>query len=114
MINSMKILELIKDLYKAEKMEIIDVVVAHNPLYDGYFIRNVTCAGIDTTVDIKLTFPNSVIYSKHELTFGLMLRELIKELQSMMVGYGSNIEVTCKEHTIKYVKVCDGKVYIII
>ena len=109
----MVISELIEELQEAEKKGIPYVVVEQND-FSSFYIKNVTCDGIDSTVDIKLTsFHDSEIYRKHDLTFGLSLRQLIKELQSMRVGYGGDIEVTCMEFEIDDVITYDGKCHII-
>ena len=109
----MKITELIEELQKAEKKNILNVVVEQND-FNSFYIKNVTCDGIDSTVDIKLTsFYDSEIYRRENVTFGLSLRQLIKELQSMRVGYGGDIEVTCMEFEIDDVRIYDGKCHII-
>ena len=92
----MKISEVIEELQEAEKKG-INVVKIGNA-----YIDKVACNGIDNTVDLKLKY-----------TSGLSLRELIKELQSMRVGYGSDIEVTCVGFDIAVVlplvNICDIK-----
>ena len=82
----MKISELIEELKEAEKKG-INVVKIGN----GY-IDKVTCDDIDRPVDLHLVH-----------TCGLFLSELIKELQSMRVGYGGDVKVTFKGFDVRVV-----------
>lgn len=82
----MKISELIEELKEAEKKG-INVVKIGN----GY-IDKVTCDDIDRPVDLHLVH-----------TCGLSLSELIKELQSMRVGYGGDVKVTFKGFDVRVV-----------
>ena len=81
----MKISELIEELQEAEKNGINRVKM------DNIYIDKVTCEGVGCYIDLKVSN-----------TYGLTLSELIKELHSMRVGYGSDVEVKCKEYKILY------------
>ena len=81
----MKISELIEELQEAEKNGINRVKM------DNLYIDKVTCEGVGCYIDLKVSN-----------TYGLTLSELIKELHSMRVGYGSDVEVKCKEYKILY------------
>ena len=72
----MKISELIEELQEAEKNGINRVKM------DNLYIDKVTCEGVGCYIDLKVSN-----------TYGLTLSELIKELHSMRVGYGSDVEV---------------------
>ena len=91
----MKILELIEELREAEKNGINRVKIGKS------YIDKVTCDGIGCYIDLKV----SNIY-------GLTLSELIKELHSMRVGYGSDVEVKCMEYKILYTDVIVDTCYI--
>ena len=81
----MKISELIEELQEAEKNGINRVKI------DDTYIDKVTCEGVGCYIDLKVSN-----------TYGLTLSELIKELHSMRVGYGSDVEVKCMEYKILY------------
>ena len=81
----MKISELIEELQEAEKNGINRVKM------DNLYIDKVTCEGVGCYIDLKVSN-----------TYGLTLSELIKELHSMRVGYGSDVEVKCMEYKILY------------
>ena len=81
----MKISVLIEELQEAEKNGINRVKI------DDTYIDKVTCEGVGCYIDLKVSN-----------TYGLTLSELIKELHSMRVGYGSDVEVKCMEYKILY------------
>ena len=81
----MKISELIEELQEAEKNGINRVKI------DDTYIDKVTCEGVGCYIDLKVSN-----------RYGLTLSELIKELHSMRVGYGSDVEVKCMEYKILY------------
>ena len=81
----MKISELIEELQEAEKNGINRVKIGNT------YIDKVTCEGVGCYIDLKVSN-----------TYGLTLSELIKELHSMRVGYGSDVEVKCMEYKILY------------
>ena len=81
----MKISELIEELQEAEKNGINRVKM------DNIYIDKVTCEGVGCYIDLKVSN-----------TYGLTLSKLIKELHSMRVGYGSDVEVKCMEYKILY------------
>ena len=87
--------ELIEELKKAEKMG-ANVVKTGNA-----YIDKVTCDGVGCYIDLKVS-----------KICGLTLSELIKELQSMRVGYGGDVEVACMEYEILYTEVILNKCYI--
>ena len=65
------------------------------------YIYKVTCDGVGCYIDLKL---------KH--TYGLSLSELIKELHSMRVGYGSDVEVTCMGYKTLFTEIIGDTCYI--
>lgn len=91
----MKISELIKRLQEAEKKGINVVKCGVS------YIDEVTCEGVGCYIDLK---------NSH--TYGLTLSELIKELHSMRVGYGNDVEVKCTDHKIMYTEVIEDTCYI--
>ena len=91
----MKISELIKKLQEAEKKGINVVKCGKS------YIDEVTCEGIGCYIDLKSSY-----------AYGLTLSELIKELHSMRVGYGSDVEVKCTDHKIMYTEVIEDTCYI--
>ena len=91
----MKISELIEELQEAEKNGINRVKIGNT------YIDKVTCEGVGCYIDLKVSN-----------TYGLTLSELIKELHSMRVGYGSDIEVKCMEYKILYTDVIVDTCYI--
>lgn len=94
----MKISELIEELKAAEKKGINRVQCSSS---SNTYICKVTCDGVGCYIDLKVSH-----------SYGLTLSELIKELQSMRVGYGADIEVTCMEYKILYTEVIVDKCYI--
>ena len=91
----MVISELIEELQEAEKNGINMVEIGNT------YIDKVTCEGVGCYIDLKVSN-----------TYGLTLSELIKELHSMRVGYGSDVEVKCMEHKILYTDVIVDTCYI--
>ena len=91
----MKISELIEELQEAEKNGINRVKIGNT------YIDKVTCEGVGCYIDLKVSN-----------TYGLTLSELIKELHSMRVGYGSDVEVKCMEYKILYTDVIVDTCYI--
>ena len=81
--------ELIEELKEAEKKGANRVECSPS---SNTYICKVTCDGVGCYIDLKV----SNIY------YGLTLSELIKELQSMRVGYGGDVEVKCMEYKILY------------
>ena len=94
----MKISELIEELKPAEKKGVNRVECS--PSTNAY-ISKVTCDGVGCYIDLKVS-----------KVYGLTLSELIKELQSMRVGYGGDVEVACMEYEILYTEVILNKCYI--
>ena len=90
----MKISELIEELQEAEKNGINRVKIGNA------YIDKVTCGGVGCYIDLKVGH------------YGLTLSELIKELHSMRVGYGSDVEVKCAYHKIMYTEVIEDTCYI--
>ena len=91
----MVISELIEELQEAEKNGINRVKIGNT------YIDKVTCEGVGCYIDLKVSN-----------TYGLTLSELIKELHSMRVGYGSDVEVKCTDHKIMYTEVIEDTCYI--
>ena len=91
----MKISELIEELKAAEKKGINVVKIGNT------YICKVTCDGVGCYIDLKVS-----------KICGLTLSELIKELQSMRVGYGGDVEVACMGYEIPYVEAIVDKCYI--
>ena len=91
----MKISELIEELQEAEKNGINRVKIGNT------YIDKVTCEGVGCYIDLKVSN-----------TYGLTLSELIKELHSMRVGYGSDVEVKCMEYKILYTNAIVDTCYI--
>lgn len=91
----MRISDLIRELQEAEKKG-INVVKC-----DILYIDKVTCEGVGCYIDLKISHAD-----------GLTLSELIKELHSMRVGYGSDVEVKCADHKIMYIEVIEDTCYI--
>ena len=91
----MKISELIEELQEAEKNGINRVKVGNT------YIDKVTCDGVGCCIDLKVSN-----------RYGLTLSELIKELHSMRVGYGSDVEVKCMEYKILYTNAIVDTCYI--
>ena len=87
--------ELIEELKKAEKMGANRVECSHA------YICEVTCDGVGCYIDLKVS-----------KICGLTLSELIKELQSMRVGYGGDVEVACMGYEIPYAEAIVDKCYI--
>ena len=87
--------ELIEELKAAEKKGANRVECSHA------YICEVTCDGVGCYIDLKVS-----------KICGLTLSELIKELQSMRVGYGGDVEVACMEYEIPYTEVILNKCYI--
>ena len=94
----MKISELIEELQEAEKKGANRVECSPST---NTYICNVTCDGVGCYVDLKVSH-----------SYGLTLSELIKELHSMRVGYGSDAEVKCMEYKILYTDVIVDTCYI--
>ena len=90
--------ELIEELKKAEKMGANRVECS--PSTNAY-ISKVTCDGVGCYIDLKVS-----------KICGLTLSELIKELQSMRVGYGGDVEVACMGYEIPYAEAIVDKCYI--
>ena len=70
-------------LQEAEKKGINRVKIGNT------YIDKVTCEGVGCYIDLKVSN-----------TYGLTLSELIQELHSMRVGYGSDVEVKCMGYKI--------------
>lgn len=87
--------ELIEELKAAEKKGANMVECSHA------YICEVTCDGVGCYIDLKIS-----------KICGLTLSELIKELQSMRVGYGGDVEVACMEYEILYTEIILNKCYI--
>ena len=88
--------ELIEELKEAEKKGANRVECSPNT-----YICKVTCDGVGCYIDLKVS-----------KICGLTLSELIKELQSMRVGYGGDVEVACMGYEIPYVEAIVDKFYI--
>ena len=82
----MVISELIEELKEAEKKGANRVECSPNT-----YICKVTCDGVGCYINLQVS-----------KICGLTLSELIKELHSMRVGYGSDVEVKCMEYKILY------------
>ena len=91
----MKISELIEELKAAEKKGINVVEIGNT------YISKVTCDGVGCYINLQVS-----------KICGLTLSELIKELQSMRVGYGGDVEVACMGYEIPYVEAIVDKCYI--
>ena len=94
----MKISELIEELKEAEKKGANRVECSPST---NTYISKVTCDGVGCYIDLKVS-----------KICGLTLSELIKELQSMRVGYGGDVEVACMGYEIPYVEAIVDKCYI--
>ena len=92
----MVISELIEELKEAEKKGANRVECSPNT-----YICKVTCDGVGCYINLQVS-----------KICGLTLSELIKELQSMRVGYGGDVEVACMEYEIPYTEVILNKCYI--
>ena len=90
--------ELIEELKEAEKKGANRVECSPS---SNTYICKVTCDGVGCYIDLKVS-----------KICGLTLSELIKELQSMRVGYGGDVEVACMEYEILYTVVIVDKCYI--